>query len=456
MARVLLVGLALLLPGTAVLASSNPIPGVDIIVKKNPGHDYPITVPTDKNGTYKFTGLAAGNYDLSVGGQRVQTVTVGANQGISGVLSSEPGGKASITFNGLVSIVPDLPSAPVSTSRSNKKAGIAKGEVSPIPTSGGTAADPRNGIGGTGGGRLAFAGADDANSAMGVVLTTRGTAPGPTGGEGTLPGILRVINNSETAKTTIIQSTPVNGIGGQGGGRLMAGGANADSSNRDHIDQDAQTDIKKRTAVQSGGPENARIRISADVSTIRVQNYGIKATETAPGTDGGDGKLPGLASPGTPIVGIPIWLEGDPGSIKVSAKTDGQGAFHFHTLPAGKYKLTLPDLPSQSLIVEADGIAGGTVMRGRDGSMSIFDRWGVRTAASPKGGGSKTAEKPGAFGSGNTLGAGLGGMGPGPMNPATMNPATMSPGGMGGAMAPGGGGAMGPGRAMGGGGMGRP
>lgn len=480
MARILLVGMALLLPGSAALAGE-PIPGVDIYLGKIPG-GIAVSAPTGSDGAYKFTGLVAGNYDLSVGGQRVQTVTVGANQGISGVLSSEPGGKASITFNGQVGVVPDLPGAPVSTSRSNKKAGIAKGERSPLPTTEGTTTDPRNGVGGTGGGRLAFAGTDDANSALASVSTTRGTAPGPTGGDGKLPGklrVIRVINNSETDTATV---EAINGVGGMGGGRPKAGGAidgvNADSSNRDHIDQDAQTDIKKRTAVQSGGSGDARTRVSADVSTLRGTASGpdggsgklplrglagepVPGVETtdvsrtrgaAPLPNGGGDKLPGLA--GEPIPGVDVELGKNPGGIVASSRTDSQGNFHFENLPAGNYELTLPGLPAQSLNVGADGIAGGNVMRGPDGSMSIFDRWGNRTAASPKGGGSKTAEKPVGFGSGNTMGAGPGGMGPGPMSPSlmspgAMNPGAMSPGMMGGAMAPGGG-------AMGGAGMGRP
>ena len=90
--------------------------------------------------------------------------------------------------------------------------------------------------------------------------------------------------------------------------------------------------------------------------------------------------LSGSKSAGTPLQGIPVGLEGDPGSIKVSAKTDSTGAFKFDKLPAGKYKLTLAGQLPQSITVGADGIAAGKMTRGNDGSINIFDRWGNRVA----------------------------------------------------------------------------
>lgn len=173
-----------------------------------------------------------------------------------------------------------------------------------------------------------------------------------------------------------------------------------------------------------------------------INNSETAIYSAAPPPKGGDDKLPGLA--GDPIPGVDVKLGKNPGgSIVASSKTDNQGNFHFDKLPAGNYELTLPGLPAQSLTVGADGIAGGKVMRGPDGSMSIFDRWGNRTASSAKGGGSKTAEKPVGFGSGNTLGAGPG-MG-GPMLPGALpGLGPMGPG-----AGPGMGGPMGAGGAMG-------
>lgn len=272
----------------------------------------------------------------------------------------------------------------------------------------------------------------------------------PKGGDGKLPSILRVINNSETDTATVDlrtpsadQSTPVNGIGGQGGGRFTVkptNAANAETSNRDHIDQDAQTDIKKGTAVQTGDSGSERIRVSADVATLRG---------TAPRPDGGDGALPGLT--GQRMAGIDVKL-GSPGggmatatinqsgaivaaeAIVASSKTDNQGNFHFDKLPAGNYKVIIPGLPAQAFTVGSDGIAGGTVMKGSDGRMSIFDRWGNRPETASRDSGAKAAGNPViGFGSGNPMGAGPGGMGPGGgMLPRTAGPAMGGAGPMGG------------------------
>ena len=197
--RALIVGLALLLPGAAALAGE-PIPGIDVKLGKNPGGGSIINAPTGADGAYQFKGLAAGEYDLSVGEQRVQTITVGDKGSISGVLSREPGGTASISVNGPTGIAdhgtriiritnvranaktseeppPDnLPGAPVSTTRSNKKAGIAKAGEEPLPDDlpGAPVSTSRSNKKAG----IAKAG-EEANSALGQVSTTRGTAPGP-------------------------------------------------------------------------------------------------------------------------------------------------------------------------------------------------------------------------------------------------------------------------------------
>lgn len=179
-----------------------------------------------------------------------------------------------------------------------------------------------------------------------------------------------------------------------------------------------------------------------------VNGDGVETRKAAPKKTS-VGKLPGIM--GEPIPGVDVNLGKNPGgSIVASSNTDNQGNFHFDQLPAGNYTLKLPGLPDQSLTVGADGIAGGKVMRGPDGSMSIFDRWGNSIAA-PKVGTlpSKAAEKPVGFGSGMGAGPGVGaGMGPGGMGPGGMSPGgTMGPGGP---MSPGGPMMGGPGGAMGG------
>lgn len=222
-------------------------------------------------------------------------------------------------------------------------------------------------------------------------------------------------------------------------------------------------------------------RMSANEASA---NGALKNASTLPGEDG---KLPGTA---TPAAGIPVGLEGGPGSVRVSARTDEHGAFDFAKLPAGKYKLVIDGQASRSVSVGEEGKVGGQLMRGSDGSVSIFDRWGnLHSAATPTGmggdaifdrWGNRTAAeknadvKPGAgaptdanegaknsdspvgmFGSGigagpmspggplsagNPMGPGAGPMGAGgPMGPAA-GPGPMSPGagpmGAGGPMAP--------------------
>ncbi len=97
-ARALVVGLVLAFSGEAAWATINPVPGVDIVVRKNPG-GIPVSATTDSGGTYKFIGLAPGEYELFVGDQRVQTITVGANRTITGLVNREPNGTARITID---------------------------------------------------------------------------------------------------------------------------------------------------------------------------------------------------------------------------------------------------------------------------------------------------------------------------------------------------------------------
>ena len=193
---------------------------------------------------------------------------------------------------------------------------------------------------------------------------------------------------------------------------------------------------------------------------------GMRGTPGLPSPSGpdiakaGEAPLPGLASPGPPIQGTSVGLEGDPGSIKVSANTDSTGVFNFGKLPAGKYKLTLAGLPPQSITVAADGGIKGIVSRQPDGKASIdFDRQdGIvfvlpwrSTDANPAG--RKEATNPG-FEPPKSGFAGMGGGGPGILpdarvwqlmqgqNGPAMSPGPMGPGPMGAGPAGPGGGAM--------------
>ncbi len=602
-ALALAVGLTLASAGTAVLATPNLIPGVEILYTKNLGPSS-VVVP-DPSGNFSLRLTERGNYTIStvcrlpggclphkLSGTTLKPGAEGDGPGIIAILiglllPAQKASAANMTFdftvgergvvlNGQfqdaagVRIVPaDVSGDGVQarTAASTKSTGetphkVAENE-SPRPTA-------RGHISGS-----STAAPDSSQQ------SPEGPAPRAVGGDAKRPGELRVINNSETDTAT------VEGIGGQGGGRYTfkptlrpsspgTGSAAVESSNRDHIDQDAQDDIKKRTAVRTGDPSagvvpapsqpiaNLEVKLGknpggSDVPTASISQSGVViaaeivassrtdsqgnfhfdklpagiyelslpglpsksitvgahgvlngkalrrsdgtidvwddtdivhvttakggneeikpgisdqaaaggliAYSAAPRPESGVGKLPGLA--GDPIAGVKVRLGKNPGGSNVpnatisqsggtlameivaSSKTDSQGNFHFDKLPAGIYELSLPGLPSRSLLVGADGVAAGKVMRGSDGSMSIFDRWGV--AASQTGAIVKRVfpkveipEEPVGFGSGNTLGAGPG-MG-GPMLPG----AGPGLGPMGPGAGPGMGGPMGPGGAMGG------
>jgi hypothetical protein len=64
-ARTLVFCLALALPGMAM--AGEPIPGVDVIVRKHPGGR--LLVHTDGSGRARLESLAPGNYTLSLGSQ---------------------------------------------------------------------------------------------------------------------------------------------------------------------------------------------------------------------------------------------------------------------------------------------------------------------------------------------------------------------------------------------------
>ncbi len=323
-ARALVVGLVLAFSGAAAWAIGSPIPGIDIVVRcdgcRPPVHG--IMASTNSKGDVAFKDLALGEYDLSIAGQHVQTITVGANRSITGVLSREPDGTARISVSGQSRLVP-----------------------------------------------LAMTAFEDL--------------------------------------------------------------AKKHESRTKQLDNKQQPGISDQSA--AGG----------------FISYG-----TAPPPKAGDGKLPDLATV-KPIAGTEVGLEHDPERTKFSTMTDENGAFQFTKLPAGKYKVAISDVGANrvseaylaKVTVGPDGIFGGTVMRGSDDKMSIFDRRGnlisifssAELTVLP---GKPVAKKPDTgFGSVNTMGGFPGGPGAmvppvGPMSPGA-GPMSPGPGGPGGAMRPG-------------------
>lgn len=239
------------LPGIAT-----PIAGIPVGLEGDPDGSV-VSTPTNKDGTYQFIGLAPGKYNLSVAGQRVQAITVGANRSIRGSLTSNDDGTASVTIGDRKPVV--LRGLVVTVTVRDSDQDGKKRTADPTPDGGDTPGKKQN--------------------SKGLVTLVRGTAPNPRRGAELLPGTV------------------------------------------------------------------------------------------------------------TPISGMDVGLEGDPGSVRVSVKTDKGGAFSFSNLPEGTYKLKLPGLPDRSLTVGPDGNVGGKLIKGSDGTLSIFDRWGNLGAPAPQGDG---------------------------------------------------------------------
>jgi hypothetical protein len=69
-------------------AASNPIPGIGIVVKRNPGTTSPQRTVSGSDGSFSFQGLPPGNYEVTVAGQAPVAVTVGLDGQIKGVATT--------------------------------------------------------------------------------------------------------------------------------------------------------------------------------------------------------------------------------------------------------------------------------------------------------------------------------------------------------------------------------
>lgn len=128
------------------------------------------------------------------------------------------------------------------------------------------------------------------------------------------------------------------------------------NSNRDHIDQDAQTDIKKLTT--SGGSSTGGT--SGPQKTIRVINNSETGRATVDDASRTTGAPTGPAKPqpnysNNPIPGIDVVVEKKPAGNAVTQTTGGDGQTTFRQLEPGTYDVALPKLSG-----------GGTV------SMTVF------------------------------------------------------------------------------------
>ncbi|MDP2817516.1 MAG: carboxypeptidase-like regulatory domain-containing protein, partial [Polaromonas sp.] len=99
--RALVLGLAFTLLSSAAMAASEPIPNVVVVVKKHPDGSA-LTTVTNKDGIYKFTGLAPGKYDLIIVGRRNQSITVDEKRTIAGMLMRNDDG--TVTYSSTTDI----------------------------------------------------------------------------------------------------------------------------------------------------------------------------------------------------------------------------------------------------------------------------------------------------------------------------------------------------------------
>jgi hypothetical protein len=454
----LAVGLALALTGPAAMAAGEPIPGVDIIVKKKPPKTT-IVVPVDASGTFSVRLKEPGNYTVSTACRAGGCPPVALSINVAGQ-ALQPGadGAASYDFSvgqdgldlGGQIFVRGAQPIIVNGKRVNPRGVWDDTDiVHVLPGTVKLAQPPPNQL----------ASKIGENGSPPPVERNRLSNPA-TGGDikptdDVLPG---APGNTSRVKPVVI-STPINKSGGTAPSR-DGGDVEITKKKKDYDWDEAVGDLKKKkdmdwdeavgdlkkaggAAPSRGGGEGAASQATGDVNTILAEVSTTRGIATPPG--GGEDELPGLAGPGDPMPGTDVGLDHDPEGVRVSTTTtDGQGAFHFNKLPPGKYKLTVAGQPPRSVAVGADGTLGGSVMRGSDGDLEIFDRWGKLLAVSPPTGEERpskaTAEKP-VGGFGNGLG-GVPGMSPGIGPGGGMTPPGAAPGlsPMGpGAMSPGGG-----------------
>ena len=112
--RAALACLALALSSTAAMAAIDPIPGVDIIVKKNPGGSIVMHTRTSPTGQVQFKNLLPGDYVIEIDGNTLVKATErltpsaparhdsGPSRGPVG--GSHNGSRAAATINGNLQI----------------------------------------------------------------------------------------------------------------------------------------------------------------------------------------------------------------------------------------------------------------------------------------------------------------------------------------------------------------
>lgn len=336
--------------GAAALAGE-PIPGVDVELGKNPG-GIAVSAPTNKDGTYQFTGLAPGRYDLSVAGQRVQTITVGTNRSIRGSLTRNDDGAASVTIGdrkpvvlrGLVTIAVTV----TDDGRDGKK----------------RTADPAQDGGDVPGKKHNY---------KGVVTLVRGTAPRP--GEGKPDGPPRVMDEANSAMGQVSTTR----------GRL------------ERPDQALQPGIAVFTLPPTylpDAPFRAALRPNAGDKTLP----GLVGNDRAPSPDAvssGNGEArtfevrvqPVNDPPSKVATGIPSSVDSGGPPVTVLLRNVDTGALA-RTMPnPANGELAFTDLQAANYVVEIVDAAGKIVGTSPSLSVAAGGRLSGRLGQSERGGG---------------------------------------------------------------------
>lgn len=102
-----------------------------------------------------------------------------------------------------------------------------------------------------------------------------------------------------------------------------------DSSNRDRIDQDAQTDIKKLRVINNS---------ETDTATVEGQYSRTTGAPTGPAKP-----MPNNSN--NPIPGIDVVVRKKPAGNAITQTTGGDGTSTFRQLDAGTYDVALPKIP---------------------------------------------------------------------------------------------------------------
>ena len=141
-------GAALLTSGAALAATNKPVPGVGVKCCKRPGgcsssaRTAQVPVRSGVDGSFQFTGLEPGDYDVTPDGGKTELYKVGADGKLSGFVQEENGVRSVVKMRP-GGMGPAGPVGPANTlSPTSAVGGNSPGNANPIPNSSPKAATP--------------------------------------------------------------------------------------------------------------------------------------------------------------------------------------------------------------------------------------------------------------------------------------------------------------------------